>query len=96
MKYRIEKKTTHQLNDAGITYIITDTVRYYIKYQKTLLGIFKYWKYYETENCMYHNCVGFPVVFHSLEDAEEFATKYICNGITHDTIIEETVKESQC
>lgn len=45
---------------------------------------------------MYHNCVGFPVVFHSLEDAEEFATKYICNGITHDTIIEETVKESQC
>lgn len=96
MKYKIEKKTTHYLNQTGSKFSIVDTVKYYIKYQRKLFGIFPYWRYYETENCMYHGCVKYPIVFHSLEDAEEFATKYLCKGITHDTIIEETVKEFQC
>jgi hypothetical protein len=96
MKYKIEKKTTYQLNQTGSKSSIVDNVRYYIKYKQTLFGIFPYWRYYEIDNCMYGDCVKFPVVFHSLEDADEFATKYICNGITHDTIIEETVKEFEC
>jgi hypothetical protein len=96
MKYIIEKKTTHQLCRTESKFSIVDTVKYYIKYQRKLFGIFPYWRYYETENCMYRHCLEVPLVFHSLEAAEEFATKYVCKGILPNTVTEETVKEFQC
>jgi len=96
MKYKIEKKTTYNLNQVGSDYGIGTNEQYYIKYQKRVLGIFPYWVYVTERNCMYHDCVNLRLNFRSLEKAEEFAKKYISKGITTDTETYQTVKEFEC
>jgi hypothetical protein len=96
MKYKIEKKTTYNLNQIGGNYQLDDNEQYYIKYQKLFLGIIPYWVYVMELNYMYRECHYSPIGFRSVEKAEEFAKKYTCNGITEDTVKYETVKEFEC
>lgn len=96
MKYKIEKQITRQLNQTGADYSIAETVRYYIKYQKKWFGIFKYWKFLTQEQCGMGDCYDTVISFRSLKNAEEFAEKYLCKGITTDTVTVETIKEFQC
>jgi len=96
MKYRIEKKTVYNLNQRGGNYQLDDDARYYIKYQKRFLGIIPYWTYLSSTDCSYGDCVNYPIGFRSLENAEEFAKKYVCNGVTDNTVKYETVKDLEC
>lgn len=90
MEYRI--KSTRYINEVGKP----GTTTYYIEYKKPFLFFWEVWVSVKHTDCGMGDCYRSTTYFDSLEQAEQFAIKHLCDGHVYDGHEVEIVKQSKC
>ena len=90
MEYRIKSK--RYLDEYGTP----GETNYYIEYKKPFLFFWERWAIVRHETCGAIGCGTTTTYFESLEKAEGFAIKHLCNGRVYDGHEEEIVKQGKC
>jgi len=90
IKYIIEKQ--ERFGDKGKL----EHTTYYIKWRKSFLGLFNYWKYVTHRECGMSDCYNARTNWSSEKKCEKFIKKVLCPGRTYDGTESTIVNEITC